>query len=154
MKYLNFHKGKPFWQFCKAYKLPMAVHFFIKVANRSTVDQWKQLRIFNSCLVWLLVYGFADACTFPLRDIAVLLITWRCALAPIPIWCYRVNLSFSYRYQRMHWIRRLRKPLHHQWRASRAKSSMSREGHVLQHHWVVPLQVQAGLPWRWKVMLV
>lgn len=72
----------------------------------------------------------------------------------LPNWCYRVNPSFPYRYQRMHWIRRLRKPLHHQWRTGRAQSSMSREGHVLQHHWVVPLQVQAGLPWRWEVMLV
>ena len=71
------------------------------------------------------------------------------------VWCYGVkNPSFSYRYQRMHWIWGLRKPVHHQWRTSRAQSSMSRKGHVLEHHWVVPLQVQAGLPWRWEVMFV
>lgn len=150
---VNFHEGK--------LTAVASLQSFTSSLQRSTFSKgrkpiyygsMKAVRIFDTCLAWLLVYGFDDTCTFPLRDIAVLLITWRCALAPI--WCYRVNPSFSYRYQRMHWIRRLRKPVQHQWCASRAHSSMSRQGHVLQHHWVVPLQVQAGLPWWRKVMFV
>lgn len=86
-------------------------------------------------------------CTFLLRDIAAPLITWHYTMA---LW----SGVFLYRYQRMHWIWGLWKPVHHQWRSSRAQSSMSRRGHVHQHHWVVPLQVQAGLLWWWKVMFV
>lgn len=59
----------------------MTVHLFIKVANHLlwiNESSWEFLNLFSLAIS----YGFADPCTFPLRDIAVLLITWRCALAP------------------------------------------------------------------------